>query len=139
MSSLVFGAGYLHAQAPINLLGFTNSWRYNQTTSYDGVNWTAPGFDDSALPSGRGVFGNESGNTFVTSRTNTVLALGRVTYYFRTRFTFTNDPAEVSLTFSNIIDDGAVYYLNGVEIARFSMPSDTAPVTYATRRKRTIP
>ena len=55
------------------LLSLTNTWRYNQTTSYDGVNWTAPDFDDSTLPAGRGVLAVEdTGNTFVTSRTNTI-------------------------------------------------------------------
>src|SRR5687768_10463091 len=94
------------------LFGFTNSWRYNQTTSYDGSNWTARAFDDSLLPSGRGVLAWESNNVFVTSRTNTVLTIGRLTYYFRTHFTFTNDPFGATLTFSNIVDDGAVIYLN---------------------------
>src|ERR1051325_8297527 len=83
------------------LFGLTNSWRYNQTVSYDGTNWTASSFDDSALPVGRGVLAYESNNTFVTSRTNTVLTLGRMTYYFRTAFVFTGNVAGVSLTFSN--------------------------------------
>src|ERR1043166_8016600 len=43
------------AQTEVILFGLTNSWRYNQTVSYDGTNWTAPSFNDSALPSGRGV------------------------------------------------------------------------------------
>ena len=122
------------AQSPgLVLINLTNTWRYNQTTSYDGINWTAPGFVDSALPAGRGVLGLEdANNSFVTSRTNTVLTLGRTTYYFRTHFSFPTNSANVSLTFSNIIDDGAVYYLNGVEIARLFMTNDTSAVSYAT-------
>ena len=122
------------AQSPgFVLFNFTNTWRYNQTTSYDAINWTAPGFVDSGLPAGRGVLGLEdANNAFVTSRTNTALTLGRTTYYFRTHFNFSTNSVNVSLTFSNIIDDGAVYYLNGVEIARFSMTNDTTAVSYAT-------
>ena len=113
------------------LFGFTNSWRYNQTTSYDGVNWTARGFDDSALAIGRGVLGLEdTGNPFVIPLTNTVLALGRTTYYFRTHFTLTNIVPGMSLKFSNVVDDGAVFYLNGVEVQRLYM-TNGAPVTYA--------
>ena len=113
------------------LLSLTNTWRYNQTTSYDGVNWTAPDFDDSTLPSGRGVLAVEdTGNTFVTSRTNTILTLGRITYYFRTRFQFTNSPGGVSLTFSNLVDDGAVFYLNGREVQRIYLPAAPAAITY---------
>jgi glucose/arabinose dehydrogenase/mono/diheme cytochrome c family protein len=115
----------------IILFGLTNSWRYNQTASYDAVNWTAPNFNDSSLPSGRGVLGFEdAGNAFVIARTNTVLTLGRTTYYFRTRFTFTNDPADVTLTFSNVVDDGAVFYLNGVEVQRLFV-TNGVPVTYS--------
>jgi len=117
----------------INLFTFTNSWRYNQTTSYDGVNWTATNFNDSALPVGRGLLAVEdSGNAFVTARTNTILTLGRTTYYFRTAFLFTNSVAGVSLTFSNVVDDGAVIYLNGNEIRRLYLPAAPAPIAYAT-------
>jgi glucose/arabinose dehydrogenase/mono/diheme cytochrome c family protein len=113
------------------LLPLTNSWRYNQTVSYDGTNWTAPGFDDSALPSGRGVLALEAAaNGFVTARTNTILTLGRLTYYFRTTFVHTGGVPGVSLVFSNLIDDGAVFYLNGREILRQSMPAAPAPITY---------
>ncbi len=121
-----------HGQSEIILLRLTNSWQYNQTTSYDGTNWTAPGFDDSGLPSGRGVLAYETNSSFVTSRTNTVLTIGRTTYYFRTRFTFTNNPLGVALTFSNIVDDGAVFYLNGVELNRLFMPPAPAAIDYAT-------
>jgi glucose/arabinose dehydrogenase/mono/diheme cytochrome c family protein len=115
----------------VNLFTFTNSWRYNQTSSYDGVNWTSPQFDDSSLPTGRGVLAVEDGNNqFVLSRRNTTLTIGRLTYYFRTQFVFTNDPALASLTFSNIVDDGAVFYLNGVEVRRLFLNPGT--VNYST-------
>ncbi|HWN97325.1 MAG TPA: PQQ-dependent sugar dehydrogenase [Methylomirabilota bacterium] len=129
---LLFTSSGLRGQGSETVLfGFTNSWRYNQTVSYDGINWTAPAFNDSALPIGRGVLGFEdSGNTFVTARTNTALTIGRTTYYFRTHFTFTNSTPGLTLTFSNIIDDGAVFYLNGVEIQRLYM-TNNAPVLYS--------
>ena len=121
------------AQSNVVLFGFTNSWRYNQTTSYDGVGWTAPDFNDSALPSGRGVLAVEdANNAFVIGRTNTALTLGRTTYYFRTTFNYTGELSGAILTFSNIVDDGAVFYLNGVEIKRLFMTNDTTPVFYAT-------
>ncbi len=113
------------------LVRLTNSWRYNQTASYDGTNWTATNFNDSALPLGRGVLALEAAaNAFVTARTNTVLTLGRITYYFRTTFVHNGGVGGVSLVFSNLIDDGAVFYLNGREILRQSMPAAPAPITY---------
>ncbi len=121
------------AQTETVLIGLTNSWRYNQTVSYDGTNWTAPVFNDSALPNGRGVLALEDTmNPFVIARTNTVLTLGRITYYFRTHFNFSGNPVGVVLTFSNIVDDGAVFYLNGVEVQRLWMTNATSLVTYGT-------
>ena len=86
-------------------------------------------------PSGRGVLARED-NSSVAALTNTVLsltnALGQpvLTYYFRTHFTLTNDLEGISLVASNLIDDGAVVYLNGAEIYRINMP--TGPITRTT-------
>lgn len=123
--------GTLTIRADDILLPLTNSWRYNQTMVWDGTNWMAQGFDDSTLPAGRGVLAQESNNSFVTSRSNTVLTLGRITYYFRTHFNYTGAIPGVVLTFSNIVDDGAVFYLNGREITRRFIASGTT-VAYAT-------
>ncbi|HUR45069.1 MAG TPA: PQQ-dependent sugar dehydrogenase [Candidatus Saccharimonadales bacterium] len=116
----------------LQLLSFTDSWKYNQTVSWDNTNWTAKNFDDAALPSGAGALALEANNTFVTSRANTILALGPLTYYFRTHFSFQGPLLGTSLTFSNMVDDGAVYYLNGVEINRLYLPVTPTPINYST-------
>jgi hypothetical protein len=54
------------------------------------------------------------------------------TYYFRTHFTFSGTPAGKILNFSNYVDDGAVFYLNGGEIQRLRMPAAPAVITYTT-------
>jgi len=115
---------------PLILFPLTNSWRYQQTTNFDGVNWTAPAFDDSAWPSGPGLLYVET-SPFVTPR-NTPLVLGRNTYYFRTHFQFTNGASGASLVFSNLIDDGAVIYLNGTEVQRVRMLASPTPIVYGT-------
>ena len=131
MAGFFAGATLLPAQSTeVILFGLTNSWRYNQTASYDGVNWTATNFNDSALPAGRGVLALESGNTFVTDRTNTVLTLGRLTYYFRATFVLTGGTAGISLTLSNVVDDGAVFYLNGREVQRLYLPAAPTVISY---------
>jgi hypothetical protein len=60
---------------------------------------------------------------------NTQLTLGRPTYYFRNAFNFSGDPAKTQLLLDPLIDDGAVYYLNGVEIYRQNMPKGTIAYT----------
>ena len=123
------------------LLDLTNAWKFN-TTNMDAVPaWKAPGFNDSGWPAGRGVLWcdnrNPGGNAaiqFLPLGTTMPVTSGGppynypyTTYYLRTRFVYASGLAGVTLTFSNYLDDGAVFYLNGVEIQRSFMPA--APTT----------
>ncbi|MEO7298180.1 MAG: metallophosphoesterase family protein [Verrucomicrobiota bacterium] len=116
-----------HAQ-PVTLFGITNVWRFNQTENLDAVAWKNPAFDDSTWPSGAALLYSET-NALVAPR-NTPLTLGRTTYYFRTHFTFTNMGNDLFLTFSNKVDDGAVFFLNGAEVQRLRMSAAPASITY---------
>ncbi len=93
--------------------------------------WEAAGFDDSGWSSGPGGFtGGETTAATVTSlagwlNTSTLpapTALGGRPYYFRTHFTLgsTND---LSLIFTNRIDDQAVWYINGVRVWDLNHPN----------------
>ena len=66
----------------------------------------------------------------------TELPLGPTTYYFRNDFEFDGDPERATLLLSPLADDGAVYYLNGVEIYRQNMP--LGAVTSSTSAIRTF-
>lgn len=59
----------------------------------------------------------------------TALPTGVTTTYFRRSFNFTGNPAQTELTLKSIVDDGAVFYLNGTEIARRNMPDGAASHT----------
>ena len=135
-------ADYTYLTTPVPLLELTTSWRYS-SANLDGTDWTARGYDDS------GWEGAGPGLLWVDDRTGgadpgvqpkrTLLPTNPatpgfpyVTYYFRTHFNFTNDPAGAVLTFTNYIDDGAVFYLNGVEIYRDNLPPSPAAITNAT-------
>ncbi|MEO5803706.1 MAG: metallophosphoesterase family protein [Verrucomicrobiota bacterium] len=115
------------AQAAV-IFGITNVWKYEQSNNLDGVNWKIPSYDDSEWPSGPALLYVED-HTGVTPR-NTPLTLGRTTYYFRTQFNFSDTNVLSALTFSNLLDDGAVFYLNGVEVQRLRMPAAPAVITY---------
>jgi len=59
------------------------------------------------------------------------ISWGYNTYYFRTSFVApANAAASGVLHFSAFLNDGAIFYLNGSEVARIDMPP--GPVTYAT-------
>jgi hypothetical protein len=122
------------------LFDVTKSWRWT-TNNLDGINWQARTYSDT----GTNWFGPGSGllyveNNPIVAPRNTPLPPNNgaetagvpvyPTYYFRTHFTFTNSTAGVSLIFSNFINDGAVFYLNGVEIQRVRMEPPPAVITY---------
>jgi hypothetical protein len=106
----------------------TNSWTYN-TANLDGINWTATGYDDSGWNgSGPGLLwtDNRGPNPNIASL-NTQMPLNPatgfpyITYYFRTHFNMTNTSPGETFVFTSYIDDGAIFYLNGVEIHRVNM------------------
>jgi hypothetical protein len=75
--------------------------------------------------------------TALGANTNAPLALGPATYYFRKSFGFSGDPAHTRLRLNPIIADGAVVYLNGVEVFRQNMPAGA--VSYATPALSNVP
>ncbi|MDB6027318.1 MAG: uncharacterized protein JWM68_3541 [Verrucomicrobiales bacterium] len=119
----------LPAQTTV-IFGITNTWRYQQTSNLNSPSWQAPVFNDSSWPSGPGLLYSET-NAAISPR-NTPLTLGRTTYYFRTHFTLTNGVVNAVLTFSNRIDDGAVFYINGNEVQRVRMPLAPTNILYDT-------
>jgi hypothetical protein len=105
------------------IFSLTNTWQYN-FQKLDGVNWTSPYYDDQFWPSGPGVlwcdthYSNGYPNIQflpLNTRMPTNFATGKTftTYYFRTHFNFPYSTDGIILTFSNYVDDGAIWYLNG--------------------------
>jgi hypothetical protein len=126
------------------IFDLTNTWGYD-TANLDGINWTPPSYNDTAWDgSGPGLLwidirGPNANipvplNTQMPGNPNSTYSPGYpfTTYYFRTHFTFTNSLSGVSLLFSDYIDDGAVFYLNGMEIYRLRMPPAPTPIYNAT-------
>lgn len=60
---------------------------------------------------------------FPDSTARTSLATNASTSYFRKSFTFAGDPARTTLELDHTVADGAVFYLNGQEIARHNLPA----------------
>lgn len=126
------------------LITANTTWRYNQQNLELGAAWREPAYDDTAAgwegPSNI-LFGFETlpasysfplapipPQSFKTMFVSPVTVNPYVTNnYFRTHFTVpdipTNFLSHASLLTTNYIDDGCVYYLNGVEILRYNMPT----------------
>jgi hypothetical protein len=133
-TSFHFGQGL----STVRLAGIDaeTTWKYNQTAAFTSSQtaWREPGFDDTNWPSGAPLFA--FGNFPLPEPIRTPLTSGRITYYFRTTFDFPGPAGTRTLALRHILDDGAVFYLNGTEFLRVNMPS--GPVGYNTLANTTV-
>lgn len=129
------------AQRIVRLVEFTNSWRYEQSGANLGTAWRTNNFNDTAWATGRGILAAEDapGPYNVHAPINTTLAVGptgnvTTNFYFRTHFNFlaADFKAGLTLTASNLVDDGCVIYLNGMQAGLIRLPANPTSATYAT-------
>ncbi|HXG49566.1 MAG TPA: lamin tail domain-containing protein, partial [Methylomirabilota bacterium] len=114
----------------VNLIRITNAWKYEQTANLDGVPWKTREFNDAAWPSGPGLLGVKVATHTLPEPVLTPLqvAQNRITFYFRHHFQVPAGASFTSLEFRHVVDDGAAFYLNGVEVGpRFNLSSVPAP------------
>lgn len=105
-----------------SLVIMTNQWKFDYSGTDFGTAWIAPDYDDSSWASGAALLAFET--ITLPYPIYTVLAMTnsegtRVpTHYFRTTFQYDHPPTNLPVTMRLWVDDGAVIYLNGVEIYR---------------------
>ena len=113
------------------LFDLTQEWTFT-TNSLDGVNWTAPAYNDSNwLGQGPGLLYIETAAYVHPKNTALPEPIAR-TYYFRTHFSNMHSLTGGLLTLSNYVDDGAVFYLNGAELYRLRMPAAPTQILNST-------
>lgn len=142
MALLLFGGAILASAQNSLVVPINQTWKFEQSNIDLGTTWRDVGFNASGpgWGTGTGPLGfngltlNEAlpdGLALITLLNRTTNAVQPRTYYFRTTFNFTNSPTGVTLIASNLIDDAAVFFLNGVEIGRAGFNVGTV-VTFAT-------
>jgi len=110
----------------VTLIAVSNSWRY-YTNGDLGAGWTNNSYPDSAWPQGQGLLAvphPTRGTNVFPEPVRTMLPPNgtNVTYYFRAHFDVAPDVTFSALQFRHVIDDGAIFYLNGAELSpRFNM------------------
>jgi len=108
--------------ASTTLISAGSTWSYLDTGTDPGSSWTTLGYDASAWNSGPGQFGYGDGDE------STVIGYGSdpdnkyITTYFRRTFSIADPSNIIDLSLNLLRDDGAVVYINGVEVARSNMP-----------------
>jgi hypothetical protein len=118
----------------VEILALGATWKYDDSGTDLGTAWSATAFNDTAWLSGPAPLGFEPAVAQVPVIA-TPIAEGTKggTAYFRTHFTLGVDPATIAVLRMNaVVDDGAVFYLNGVEAVRLRMPAAPAVITAAT-------
>src|SRR6266540_19877 len=100
------------------LISFGDIWNYMDEGVDLGTAWTTPGYNDHGWPSGpaRLGYGGDGELTSVSFGRNP--SARHVTTYFRKTFSVANPAAFSGLFLQLVRDDGAVVYLNGVEVYR---------------------
>jgi hypothetical protein len=118
-----------------HLVAIDEVWSYEQTGSLPDPSWHQPFYDDSVWPTGQSVLYVE--NSSLPGPKNTPLELGPLAFYFRTHFALDARCEDVTqLELTTLIDDGAVFYLNGQEVLRLGMPD--GPLDADTRADRGV-
>ncbi|MBN2012249.1 lamin tail domain-containing protein [candidate division KSB1 bacterium] len=112
------------------------SWKYLDNGSDQGTAWRTVDFNDSSWYEGNAQLGYGDGDE------STVLDYGPasqnkyITTCFRKHFTVENPDNISNLSINLLRDDGAVIYVNGVEVLRADMPS--GDINYNTPAANTI-
>ncbi|MBI5386756.1 MAG: carboxypeptidase regulatory-like domain-containing protein [Verrucomicrobia bacterium] len=137
-SSLTGRNGQLTVRVPLTLvpLDDTARWQYEQTGANLGTAWRGPSYDDSAWPSGAALLAESSGPLPEPIRTLLAVATNKPTFYFRTKFAPPASVTNALLRLRTVVDDGAVFWLNGAELFRLGL--GTGSIGFTTRAARTV-
>jgi tartrate-resistant acid phosphatase type 5 len=104
-------------------------WRYLDSGGSPGAAWKEATFNDSLWKTGRAQFGYGEGDEATVVSYGSSSSNKRVTTYFRTSFDAASPAQYSALSLELLRDDGAIVYLNGVEVARSNMPAGTIGFT----------
>src|ERR1043166_2315454 len=115
--------------AQLQFVPLNSTWKFLANGTDPGSTWTATNFDDSAWSTGTAEFGYGDGDETTTVSFGPDASNKYITSYFRKTFVATNQASFSNILLRLVYDDGAVVYLNGVEVRRMNMPDVTITST----------
>ncbi|HJN90731.1 MAG TPA: lamin tail domain-containing protein [Verrucomicrobiota bacterium] len=125
--------GHAKSENIVTLEG--TEWKYYTEGKNLGTIWRKAEYDDSAWLNGKSYLGK------ATSRQKykmaTTLTMGATTFYFRKTFNFDRPTGGGELQMRYLVDDGAVFYLNGKQLHRVNM-KERGSIRYTTRALSTV-
>lgn len=114
-----------------NFIVKSSAWKYLDDGSNQGTAWRQPSFNDAGWNSGNGQLGYGDGDEATVVSYGSNSSQKHITTYFRKTFNVQDASVFIALDLELLKDDGAVVYLNGLEIYRINMPS--GDIAYNTR------
>ncbi|MGB3948310.1 MAG: metallophosphoesterase [Bacteroidia bacterium] len=105
------------------LIAAGDIWKYLDDGSNQNTNWQTLSFNDSTWAQGNAElgYGDNDETTVVSYGSNPNNT--NITTYFRKTIHVSNPSVFTTLNLELLRDDGAVVYINGIEVARSNMPS----------------
>lgn len=100
-----------------------SQWRYLDDGSNQGASWQASVYDDSLWSLGNAQLGYGDGDESTVVSFGPISTAKYITTYFRHTFNVVDPSLLGGLTLSLLRDDGAVVYLNGIEVMRSGLPA----------------
>ena len=112
----------IEAVEDLQIVSTGSEWKYHDLGANLGTGWRQPSFNDEPWSTGLAQLGYGDGDEATVVDYGGDPSNKHITTYFRKSFSMngTSDYQDYSL--SLLVDDGAVVYLNGNELARVNMP-----------------
>jgi hypothetical protein len=130
---IVNGTTVARAAFSLVNLDAATRWRFEQSGADQGTQWRAPEFNDNTWALGAALFAQETAALPEPVRTPLSVGSNKMTFYFRTRFDAPRGVSSAPLRVRHVIDDGAVFWLNGAELHRIGMNDPIANSAPASR------
>ncbi len=115
--------------ARVVLVPARSRWRYVDSGTNPGASWTASSFNDNAWFEGQGRLGYGLDGEWTTLLFGTNASSKPITSYFRHAFPVADPALFGPIQINAQLDDGAVLYLNGVEVFRSNLPGGAISAT----------
>lgn len=119
-----------------NVISANSSWKYLDNGSNQGTAWRSLSFNDASWKTGNAELGYGDGGEATIVSYGPNASAKYITTYFRKTVSISNPAQFTNFQLSLLRDDGAVVYVNGVEVARSNMPSGT--IAYTTKASSAI-
>jgi len=117
---------------------FSSVWRYFTNAVDLGTAWRERTYNDTALPwsAGPGLIADETASLpepILTPISRLDNGQYHYTFYFRYHFNLPFAVPSLPVTFRHVIDDGALFYINGQPFHSFNMSATPSSVDYNTQ------